>query len=197
MSYLKEFQSAASRTKRLGLGDVSLSETAVAIDQTILNLLEESCPTPFAGRAGAVLNVNFGMFHMLSKKLHIPGAVLTFGNVAAGGVDRYPADAPLFRRMVEEESGEENLGRYHVWTTLPGGVIIDHAVMSSLAHDGLVEVDDAVPSERFVYGPADALEFELSYRPLVLGHGFLVASGTIDPEAMDYLMGSRFPKQYD
>ena len=197
MPYLDEFQLAVARTAQLGLGEVALPETTCAIDQSILNLLEESCPTPFAARAGNALNVNFGMFHMLSKKFHIPGAVLTFGALAVDGERRHAADAALVRRMVEKETGEDDMPGCHVWTTLPGGVIIDHAALSSLANDGLAQIDDAVPAERFVYGPADELPFGLSCHPLVLGPQFLVASGTIDPEAMDYLMGTRFPKQYD
>jgi hypothetical protein len=32
---------------------------------------------------------------------------------------------------------------------------------------------------------------------MVAGLEFLIASGTIDREAMEYLMGEKFPKQYN
>ena len=197
MSYLTEFQAAAKRTQQWKLGSHALAETPFAIDPTILNALEETGHIPFAQRAGQVLSVNFGMFHMLTKKFMIPNAVITMGNVSVNGEMRLPATVPDFRRMLDEESGEDNLGSYHIWTTLPGGVILDHAILSSLHADGLADVNDAVPAERYLYGHGDGLPHGLAYHPMVVGLQFFVASGTIDPEAMDYLMGERFPKQYE
>ena len=55
--------------------------------------------------------------------------------------------------MIASESGEDELGTYHLWTTLPGGVVLDHVILSSLAGDGIIEVNDAVPAERYLYGP--------------------------------------------
>jgi hypothetical protein len=196
MTYLKEFKAAASRTKKLGLGDVAANETAVVLDQAVLNAIEETGHIPFRQRAVQALNVNFGMFHMLAKKFHIPGGVLTMGNVAVDGEMRFPATPAHFRKMVENESGEDALGTYHLWTTLPGGIILDHVLPSFLAGEGVIEVDEAVPAERFLYGPADDMPHGITYHPMIAGLEFLIASGTVDREAMEYLMGEKFPKQY-
>ena len=197
MSYLTKFQAAAKRTGQWKLGGHALPKAPFAIDPAILNALEETGHIPFAQRAGQVLSVNFGMFHMLTKKFMIPNAVITMGNVSVDGEMRLPATVQNFRKMLDEESGEENLGSYHIWTTLPGGVILDHAILSSLAADGLADVNEAVPAERYLYAHGDELPHSLTYHPMVVGLQFFVASGTIDPEAMDYLMGERFPKQYE
>jgi len=197
MAYLKEFKAAATRTRKLNLGEVTVGETAVTLDQAVLNAIEETGHIPFKQRAVQALNVNFGMYHMLAKKFHIPGGMLTMGNVAVDGEMRFPVTPAHFRKMVENESGEDALGTYHLWTTLPGGVILDHVLPSSLAGEGLVEVDEAVPAERYLYGPADELPHGITYHPMVAGLEFLIASGTVDREAMEYLMGEKFPKQYD
>jgi hypothetical protein len=196
MTYLKEFKGAVSRTRKLGLGDVAVNETAVVLDRAVLNAIEETGHIPFRQRAVQGLNVNFGMFHMLAKKFHIPGGVLTMGNVAVGGEMRFPVTPAHFRKMVENESGEDALGTYHLWTTLPGGVILDHVLPSILAGEGIIGVNEAVPAERYLYGPADELPHGITYHPMVAGLEFLIASGTIDREAMEYLMGEKFPKQY-
>lgn len=197
MSYLKEFKSAANRTAKLGLGEFTLSEEPFAIDQTILNAVEETGHIPFAERAGKVLSVNFGMYHMLTKKFHIPGGIITMGNVSVNGEMRLPVTPSHFKKMVEQHTGEESLGEYHIWTTLPGGYILDHVMPSALHMDGVITVDDAIPAERFFYGQADELPHDLTYHPMMVGLEFFIASETIDREAMEYLMGERFPKQYD
>jgi hypothetical protein len=196
MSYLKEFKSAVSRTAKWDLGEFTVNETAMPIDQAVLNAVEETGHIPFAQRAVQTLSVNFGMFHMLTRKFHIPGAVMTLGNVAVDGEMRHPATTAHFRKMIANESGEDQLGSYHLWTTLPGGVILDHVMPSALHADGIITVNDAVPAERFLYGPADELDHGLTYHPIIVGLEFFIASGTIDREAMEYLMGERFPKQY-
>lgn len=196
MSYLKEFKAAASRTRKLDLGDVTLSEAAMPLDQAVLNAVEGTGHIPFLQRAENAFNVNFGMFHMLTKKFHIPGATMTLGNVAVNGEMRFPATPAHFKKMVSDQTGEENMGNYHLWTTLPGSYILDHAILSSLHLDGIVTVDDAIPAERFLYGQADELPHGLTYHPMMVGLEFFVASGTIDQEALEYLMGERFPKQY-
>lgn len=196
MDYLEEFQAAANRTRKLGLDDISLSDDVVIIDQAVLNAVEATGHIPFALRAENAFNVNFGMFHMLAKKFHIPGATITLGNVAVDGHMRFPTTSSHFKKMTTEQTGEEHMGSYHLWTTLPGGYILDHAILSSLHRDNLVAVDDAVPAERFLYGQADSLPHNLTYHPMLVGLEFFVASGTIDREALEYLMGERFPKQY-
>ncbi|WP_272700466.1 hypothetical protein [Desulfovibrio sp. Fe33] len=196
MSYLKEFKNAVSRTRKLGLGEPAVNETAMPLDQAVLNAIEETGHIPFRQRAVQALSVNFGMFHMLTKKFHIPGGVLTMGNVSVDGEMRFPVTPAHFRKMVENESGEDALGTYHLWTTLPGGIILDHVLPSALSGDGLMEVNEAVPAERYLYGPADELGHGIEYHPMVAGLEFLIASGTIDREAMEYLMGEKFPKQY-
>jgi len=196
MTYLKEFQAAASRTKKLDLGDIALGETAMPLDQAVLNAVEATGHIPFSARAENAFNVNFGMFHMLAKKFLIPGATMTLGTVAVDDeflFDVTPAD---FKKMVSMQTGEENMGKYHLWTTLPGGYILDHAILSTLHHEGIVEVDEAIPAERFLYGPADELPHGITYHPMIVGLEFFIASGTIDQEALEYLMGQRFPKQY-
>ena len=75
-------------------------------------------------------------------------------------------------------------------------MILDHVILSSLHNDDVITVDEFIPSARFIHGQADALPYGLKYHPIVVGLEFFVASGTIDREAMDYLMGERFPKQY-
>ncbi|MCJ2165817.1 MULTISPECIES: hypothetical protein [unclassified Pseudodesulfovibrio] len=196
MSYLNEFKAAAGRTKKMDLGEFSVNETPFPIDQTILNTVEEAGHIPFAERAGKALSVNFGMFHMLTRKFHIPGAILTMGNVAVNGEMRMQATPNHFKKMVQNESGEEDMGLYHLWTTLPGGVILDHVLPSALHLAGIVEVNEAVPSERYIFGQADGLPHGITYHPMVVGLEFFIASGTIDREAMEYLMGEKFPKQY-
>ena len=196
MSYLKEFKSAASRTAKWGLGEFEVNETPFPIDQAVLNAVEETGHIPFGQRAVQTLSVNFGMFHMLTKKFHIPGGIITMGNVAVNGEMRHPATPAHFKKMIADQSGEDELSAYHLWTTLPGGVILDHVMPSALHADSVIEVDDAVPAERFLYGPADELPFGLTYHPMVVGLEFFIASGTIDREALEYLMGERFPKQY-
>ncbi|OIQ51071.1 hypothetical protein BerOc1_03016 [Pseudodesulfovibrio hydrargyri] len=196
MNYIKEFKAAAAQSRKLGLSEIAVGETATVLDQAVLNALEETGHIPFRQRAVQGLNVNFGMFHMLAKKFHIPGGVLTMGNVAMDGEMRFPVTPAHFRKMVENESGEDALGTYHLWTTLPGGFILDHVLPSILAGDGLIEVDEAMPAERYLYGPADELPHGITYHPMVAGLEFLIASGTVDREAMEYLMGEKFPKQY-
>jgi len=196
MHYLKEFQAALSRTRKWDIGDLSLPETAVAIDQSILNAIEETGHIPFALRSAQILSVSFGMYHMLTKKFLIPGAVITMGNVSVDGRNLFPATIDDFKRMVDRQDGEDALGSYHIWTTLPGGVILDHAVLSILHGENIIQVDDTLPANRYLYAPGDDLPHGLTYHPMVAGLEFLVASGTIDPEAMAYLMGARFPKQY-
>ncbi|BCS90113.1 hypothetical protein [Pseudodesulfovibrio sediminis] len=196
MNYLKEFKAAASRTKKLGLGEYTLCETPFPIDQSILNAVEETGHIPFADRAGKAMSVNFGMFHMLTKKFFIPGGLITLGNVSINGTMRMPVTPTDFKKMVENESGEEDMGMYHLWTTLPGGVILDHVLPSALHADDLIEVNEAVPAERFFHGQADALPHDIVYHPMIVGLEFFIASGTIDREAMEYLMGEKFPKQY-
>ncbi|WP_247648401.1 hypothetical protein [Pseudodesulfovibrio sp. zrk46] len=193
---MKEFTAACSQTRKLDIGDITLAEDGMAIDQTVLNAVEATGHIPFPLRAENGFNVNFGMFHMLAKKFHIPGATMTLGNVAVNGEMRFPAELPHFKKMLKEQSGEENMGQYHLWTTLPGGYILDHAIMSGLHRDGIVEVNEAVPTERYLYGKADELPHGLTYHPMIVGLEFFVASGTIDQEALEYLMGERFPKQY-
>lgn len=196
MPYLKEFKSAASRTAKWGLGEFTVNETALPIDQAVLNAVEETGHIPFAQRAVQTLSVNFGMFHMLTRKFHIPGGIMTMGNVAVNGEMRHPVTPAHFRKMIAKGSGEDELGTYHLWTTLPGGIILDHVMPSALHADKIITVNDAVPAERFLYGPADRLPHGLTYHPMVAGLEFFIASGTIDREAMEYLMGERFPKQY-
>jgi hypothetical protein len=196
MSYLKEFKAAAGRTKKMNLGEFKVNATSFPIDQTILNAVEETGHIPFSERAGKALSVNFGMFHMLARKFHIPGAILTVGNVAVNGEMRMQATPNHFKKMVQNESGEEDMGLYHLWTTLPGGVILDHVLPSALCREGIIEVNEAVPSERYLFGQADDLPHGITYHPMVIGLEFFIASGTIDREAMEYLMGEKFPKQY-
>ena len=196
MSYLKEFTIAANRTKKLNLGEITLTTDPVVIDQTILNAVEATAHIPFPQRAENGFNVNLGMFHMLAKKFHIPGAVLTLGNVAVTGEMRFPATSAHFKSMVADKTGEENMGNYHLWATLPGGYILDHAILSGLHGDGLIAVDEMIPTERYLYGHADDLPHTLTYHPMLVGLEFFVASETIDREALEYLMGERFPKQY-
>ncbi len=197
MSYHKEFTAAASRTRKLDLGDFTLGETATVLDPAVLNAVEATGHIPFSQRAANGFNVNFGMYHMLAKKFHIPGATMTLGNVAVNGAMRYPVTQNHFKKMVTEQSGEEHLGEYHLWTTLPGGYILDHVILPALHGDGIIQVDEAVPAERYLYGQADALPHGLTYHPMIVGLEFFVASGTIDQEALEYLMGERFPKQYN
>ncbi|WP_239057897.1 hypothetical protein [Pseudodesulfovibrio sp. JC047] len=115
MSYLKEFKAAASRTKKLNLDEISINPTSFPIDRTVLNAVEETGHIPFAERAGKTLSVNFGMFHMLSTKFHIPGAILTMGNVARNGEPLLPVTPTHFKKMVTEKTGENALGSYHIW----------------------------------------------------------------------------------
>nr|WP_321256002.1 hypothetical protein [uncultured Pseudodesulfovibrio sp.] len=197
MSYLKEFKAAASRTKKLNLGEFAVAETPFPIDQTILNAVEETGHIPFAERAGKAMSVNFGMFHMLTKKFHIPGGVITMGNVSVNGEMRLPVTLIDFKKMIENKTGEEEMGVYHLWTTLPGGVILDHVMPSALHKDGIINVNEAIPAERFLHGQADELPHGLTYHPMILGLEFFIASETIDREAMEYLMGEKFPKQYE
>lgn len=197
MSYLKEFKSAAIRTAKWGLDELAVNETPLPLDQAVLNAVEETGHIPFAQRAVQTLSVNFGMFHMLTKKFHIPGGIITMGNVAVNGKMRHPVTPAHFKKMIADQSGEDALGSYHIWTTLPGGVILDHVMPSSLHTDGLIKVNDAVPAERYLYGQADELPYGLTYHPMIAGLKFFIASGTIDREAMEYLMGERFPKQYE
>lgn len=196
MSYLKEFTVAANRTRKLDIGDIKLGDNVVAIDQAVLNAVEATGHIPFPLRAENGFNVNFGMFHVLAKKFHIPGAIMTIGNVAVNGEMHFPATPAHFKGMVADQTGEENMGQYHIWTTLPGGMILDHAILSGLNADGTIEVDEMIPTERYLYGQADELPHGLTYHPMIVGIEFFVASGTIDQEAMEYLMGERFPKQY-
>lgn len=196
MSYLKEFKGAVSRTARWDLGDFTVNETEFPIDQAVLNAVEETGHIPFAQRAVQTLSVNFGMFHMLTKKFQIPGGILTMGNVAVDGEMLHPVTPSHFKKMIANKSGEDELGTYHLWTTLPGGVILDHVMPSTLHSDGVIKVNDAVPSERFIHCQADGLPSGLTYHPMIVGLEFFIASGTIDREAMEYLMGERFPKQY-
>jgi len=196
MSYLKEFTAAANRTRKMDLGDFSLNADGVILDQAVLNAVEATGHIPFAQRAENAFNVNFGMFHMLAKKFMIPGATMTIGNVAVNGEMRLPATVAGFKNMVADQSGEDNMGQYHIWTTLPGGFILDHAIFSSLHHDNIIQVDDMIPAQRFLYGQADELPHGLTYHPMIVGYEFFVASGTLDQEALEYLMGVRFPKQY-
>ncbi|MUM76103.1 hypothetical protein GKC30_00470 [Pseudodesulfovibrio sp. F-1] len=196
MSYVEEFRAAASRTARWGLGEFALGDADSPLDRAILNELEASSHIPFGERAGKAMTVNFGMFHMLVKKYNMTGCVITMGSVSVEGRALMDAPPARFKSMLAEQSGEENLGSYHLWTTLPGGVILDHAILSSLHREGLAEINPVIPSERVVCAPADALPHGLAYHPAVVGEEFLVASGTIDREAMDYLMGGSFPKQY-
>jgi len=197
MSYLKEFQAAASRTRQWNIGDVTQPDTPFPIDRAVLNALEETGHIPFPLRAAQVLSVNFGMYHVLAKKFHIPNGVITMGNVSVDGRMLLPATIDDFRHMLKHRNGEDTLGSYHIWTTLPGGVILDHAILSTLHGEGLAQIDHAIPAERYLYAPGDDLPHKLAYHPMVVGLEFFVASGTIDPEAMEYLMGARFPKQYE
>ncbi len=197
MSYLKEFKAALSRTKKWKIGDTAMSDTVCVLDQAVLNMLEESGHIPFSQRAQNPFNVNFGMFHMLAKKFLIPGATITIGNVAVNDEPRLPITTPMLKKIIEDESGEDNMSMYHVWTTLPGGYVLDHVMPSALHADNILEVNEAIPAERFIYGQADELPHGLTYHPMLTGLEFFVASGTIDPEAMNYLMGERFAKQYD
>jgi hypothetical protein len=197
VTYNEDLQLAMSRTKKWRLGNYALNKTASPLDQNILNELEASSPIPFAERATKGMSVNFGMFHMLLKKFNVPSALITMGNVSINGEMRLPITSSHFKKMIKHKSGEENMSQYHLWTTLPGGMILDSVILSSLSHDGLIEVDDMIPSERYIYGQADDLPHHLQYVPLVVGLEFFVASGTIDQEAMTYLMGDRFPKQYN
>ncbi len=196
MSYFEEYQAACTASSQLGLGSYSPHKQGMPILAAVLDAVEATGHIPFPQRAENAFNVNFGMFHMLTKKFHIPGATITLGNVAIHGEMRFSATPDDFTKMVAEQTGEENMGRYHLWTTLPGGNVIDHAILSGLHSDGLIAVDEAVPSERYLYGPADDLPHGLSYHPMIVGLEFFVASGTIDQEALEYLMGERFPKQY-
>lgn len=196
MSYLNEFKAAVARTRKLNLGEFKVNETPFPIDQAVLNAVEEAGHIPFGERAGKALSVNFGMFHLLTRKFQIPGALLTMGNVAVNGEMRMQATPTLFRKMLENESGEEDMGLYHLWTTLPGGVVLDHVLPSALHLDGVIKADEAVPAERFLHGQADSLPHGITYHPMLVGLEFFIASGTIDREAMEYLMGEKFPKQY-
>ncbi|BDQ38918.1 hypothetical protein SYK_32780 [Pseudodesulfovibrio nedwellii] len=197
MSYLKEFKAAASRTKKLNLGEFAVAETPFPIDQTILNAVEETGHIPFTERAGKAMSVNFGMFHMLSKKFHIPGGIITMGNVSINNEMRLPVTPTHFKKMIKNKTGEEEMGSYHLWTTLPGGIILDHVMPSALHKDGIMTVNEAIPAERFLHGQADELPHGLTYHPMILGLEFFIASETIDREAMEYLMGEKFPKQYE
>lgn len=196
MAYIEEFRAAASRTAKWGLGSYALPEADGPLDQAILNELEASSHIPFGERAGKAMAVNFGMFHMLVKKYGVTDCVITMGSVSVGG--RMLVDAPpaRFKAMLADQSGEECLGSYHLWTTLPGGVILDHVILSPLHREGLADINPMIPSERVVCAPGDGLPHGLAYHPAVVGEEFFVASGTIDREAMNYLMGGRFPKQY-
>ena len=196
MTYLEEFQAASSRTRKWKLGDYTLAETGVPLAQNLLNELEATSHIPFTDRAGKGMSVNFGMFHMLVKKFDIPDAIITMGNVSVNGEMRLPVTASHLKKIIKHQNGEENMGQYHLWTTLPGGVVLDHVILSSLHHDGMIAVDEMIPSERYISEQADDLPHGLKYHPLVMGLKFFVASGTIDSEAMDYIMGARFPKQY-
>lgn len=196
MSYLKEFQAAANRTRKWNLGDYSMPEVADPLDQAILTELEATSHIPFAERASKGMSVNFGMFHMLCTRFNIPGGVITMGNVSVDGDLRLPVTASHFKKMIKHQSGEEDMGMYHLWTTLPGGYVMDHVILSALHTDGTLQINEMIPAERYVFGEADNLPHNLTYHPIVLGLEFFVASGTIDREAMEYLMGERFPKQY-
>ena len=196
MSYIEDFQAAASRTRKWKLGDYALTKSSTPLDQNLLNELETSSHIPFADRVGKGMSVNFGMFHMLLTKFNIPDAIITMGNVSINDEMRLPVTSSHLKKIIKHQSGEENMGQYHLWTTLPGGVILDHVILSSLHHDGVIKVDEMIPSERYISCQADDLPHGLKYHPLVMGLEFFVASGTIDKEAMNYLMGDRFPKQY-
>jgi hypothetical protein len=181
MSYLKEFKSAVARTAKLDLGDFTVNESPMPLDQAVLNAVEETGHIPFKQRAVQSLSVNFGMFHMLAKKFHIPGGIMTLGNVSVNGEMRFPVTPAHFRKMIETGSGEDALGSYHLWTTLPGGVILDHVLPSALAGDGLLDVNEAVPAERYLYGPADELGHGIAYHPMIVGLEFFIASETARP----------------
>jgi len=196
VTYIKEFKDAVIRTKNWKLGNHTVNENPFAIDQTVLNAVEETGHIPFKDRAGKAMSVNFGMYHMLTTKFPIPNAIITMGNVSVNDEMLLPVTPGHFKNMLKNESGEEDMGQYHLWTTLPGGMILDHVIMSSLSHDGIIEVDDMIPSERFLYSHGDSLPHGLQYHPMVVGLEFFVSSGTIDREAMEYLMGDKFPKQY-
>jgi len=196
VSYTDEMHQAVIRTKKWNLGDYAIDETSPALDQTLLNELEATSHIPFADRAGKGMSVNFGMFHMLLKRFNVENAIITMGNVSVNGEMRLPVTASHLKKVIKHKSGEENMGQYHLWTTLPGGMILDHVILSSLHNDDVITVDEFIPSARFIHGQADALPYGLKYHPIVVGLEFFVASGTIDREAMDYLMGERFPKQY-
>lgn len=196
MSYQKEFDAAVNRTEKWKLGGYAIDELKTPVDQAILNELEASSHIPFLERAGKGMSVNFGMYHMLLTKFSIPGAIITMGNISINGEMRLPITSSHFKKMIKHQSGEENMSQYHLWTTLPDGSILDHVIVSSLHNEGTVQINEMVPAERYICASGDDLPHGLQYHPMVVGVDFFVASGTIDPEAMDYLMGSRFPKQY-
>ncbi len=165
MSYRKEFQAAINRTTKWKLGGYAIDELDTPVDQSVLNELEATSHIPFTERAGKGMSVNFGMYHMLLTRFGIEGAVITMGNVSVNGEMRLPVTASHFKKMIKHQSGEENMSQYHLWTTLPGGIVLDHVILSSLHGEGLVEVNDAIPSERYICGPGDELPHGLEYHP--------------------------------
>lgn len=188
MSYEKEFKAAMSRTSQWKLGSFSPAESGTGLSVEQRNELEAANHIPFEERVGKVMSVNFGDFHYILKSFGITDAVLTIGNVSRYGEMRYPVTAGHLKKILKHKSGEENSDRYHLWTTLPDGTIIDSVMLAALYLEGEADINPAIPSERALYGHPDKLPFGLKYHPLVVGVEFFVASDTIDREAMEYIM---------
>lgn len=188
MSYEKEFKAAVSRTAQWKLENVRMAESGTGLTVEQRNELEAANHIPFEERVGKCMSVNFGDFHYILKSFGIKDAILTIGNVSQYGEMRYPITAGHLKKVLKHKSGEENSDRYHIWTTLPDGSIIDSVMLAALYLEANADINPAIPAERALYGSPENLPFGLKYHPLVVGVEFFVASDTIDREAMDYIM---------
>lgn len=136
-----------------------------------------------AGQCAAVHLMALAVFY--DMRMPAP-PVMTVGDVLVDGVPRYKVTRQGLRRHIREGRGAGGIINAHMWLTFPDFTILDLTVLPAIAGEAAEALDLGRPDGLAVIGQPPELKPGLVYKPMLVGEGFIKATGTIQPfgEAM-------------
>ena len=136
-----------------------------------------------AGQCAAVHLMALAAFY--DMRMPAP-PVLTIGDVLVDGVARYKVTRQGLRRHIREGRGAGGIIRAHMWLTFPEFMILDLTLLPAMVGEAGEPLDINRPDGLAVIGQPQELKPRLVYKPMLVGEGFVKATGTIQPfgEAM-------------
>ena len=184
LQFLKKFNKEFRRTGpakndlREALHNFGLEEHQEIYEATISKFLLPLAQSYLRGAEGKVdivnncLSISHGFWKLAHEKLAPDIAVnITIGDVSFAGERIYGLGRSKLKRIIARGAELERTLDLHAWVTLEDMSVIDLTIMATLAHRGLISVEDAKNSPVVLW--KENCSSALTYHPLLVDNEFL------------------------